>query len=170
MTEHPQDFEQLRRLLVLKRHEQPPPGYFNSFSREVIVRIRAGELGEPEAKWWAFDGSWLKWVWDVCERRPVFAGGLGVAFCGFVAAATLISMNDVTEPIVAQTVPANQYVSAQNGLSAAVPVTVNGAATDISYTDFPGLIQPAAENRGLPSLFSVWQQQQPATASLIETH
>ena len=91
MMQDSENLEQLRRLLALKRHEQPPPGYFHSFSREVIVRIKAGELGEAGTKWWAFDGSWLQWLWTVCERRPVLAGGVGVAFCGFFFATALVS-------------------------------------------------------------------------------
>ena len=90
MTEDSQNFEQLQRLLALKRHEVPPPGYFHQFSREVILRIKAGELGESEVRWWAFDGSWLKWLWTACERRPVLAGGASMALCGFFAAATFI--------------------------------------------------------------------------------
>jgi len=43
MNENENNFESLRRLLAHKRHETPPPGYFNSFSGQIIACIRAGE-------------------------------------------------------------------------------------------------------------------------------
>jgi len=169
MSQDSQDFEQLRRLLVLKRYEQPPPGYLHSFSREVIVRIRAGELGERETKWWAFDGSWLKWVWSACERRPVLAGGAGAAFCGFVVAATLISgSGEVPDGPITQNLPVNhQYVAAQNGLTAeTLPMT---APVDVLYTDFPGLAHRDADALGQSSFFAprsgAFQWQQPVVQS-----
>ena len=33
------DFAEVRRLLILKRHEQPPPGYFHHFSGHVIASL-----------------------------------------------------------------------------------------------------------------------------------
>jgi hypothetical protein len=87
------DFEQLRRLLALKRHEQPPPGYFYGFSRQVIVRIKAGELGnESEASTWSFGtGSLFQRIWATLDARPILAGAFGVAVCGFFVVGALLS-------------------------------------------------------------------------------
>src|SRR5215467_6387274 len=93
MSPIPDDFEQLRRLLALKRHEQPPPGYFHGFSRQVIVRIQAGELGDPAgASLWSFSGgSFLQRIWATLDARPVLAGAFGVAVCGFFVVGALLS-------------------------------------------------------------------------------
>src|SRR5215467_2841200 len=93
MSPIPDDFEQLRRLLALKRHEQPPPGYFHGFSRQVIVRIQAGELGDAdEASLWSFSGgSFLQRIWATLDARPVLAGAFGVAVCGFFVVGALMS-------------------------------------------------------------------------------
>src|SRR5215468_6360726 len=95
MSPIPDDFEQLRRLLALKRHEQPPPGYFYGFSRQVIVRIQAGELGDQsEASFWSFSGgSFLQRIWATLDARPVLAGAFGVAVCGFFVVGALLSDN-----------------------------------------------------------------------------
>lgn len=162
MIQDSENFEQLRRLLAVKRHEQPPPGYFHSFSREVIVRIKAGELGDSETKWWAFDGSWLHWLWAGFERRPVLAGGVGLAFCGFFFAATLISESgDLPNPDLARQIPPNQeLVSRAVGLTLDEPkvsaVVPNGTPLDHSIvsSDFPGLVRAPANQGALPSLFA----------------
>ncbi len=50
-TQPPEDFEALLRLLALKRHERPPPGFFNDFSDRVMSRIAQEE--EMRARsWW----------------------------------------------------------------------------------------------------------------------
>ena len=83
MNPEEQNFEQLRRLLVLKRHEQPPPGYFHLFSREVIFRIRAGDGAGEQG---AFGGrfAWLQNLWVVFEQKPVLASSFGLAVCGLL--------------------------------------------------------------------------------------
>ena len=97
MTPDSENFEQLRKLLALKRHEVPPPGYFHGFSREVIVRIKAGEgAQEATVTGWVFEGSWLRRFWGIFEARPMLAGSFGVAVCGFFVAGALMSA-DSTE-------------------------------------------------------------------------
>jgi hypothetical protein len=78
MNENENNFESLRRLLALKRHESPPPGYFNNFSSRVIARIRAGK---PKAS-----ASWLELPWlskflEALQAKPAFAGGFAATLC-----------------------------------------------------------------------------------------
>jgi len=161
MTEDSQNFEQLRRVLALKRHEIPPPGYFHHFSSEVILRIKAGEMGENEARWWAFDGSWLKWFWTACERRPVLAGGASVALCGFFAAATFISASgDVPAVAVSRNVPSNQYVAAQTPIASSVAPEIS-VVDSVLTSDFPGFVRTSSSAQ--PALLAIpanfqWQE------------
>jgi hypothetical protein len=93
MSQDTENFEQLRRMLALKRHEQPPPGYFNDFSRQVILRIKAGERGEPanllERLFW--EAPWVQRLWNTLEARPIVAGACGVAVCGLMITGVLYS-------------------------------------------------------------------------------
>jgi hypothetical protein len=111
MSPIPDDFEQLRRLLALKRHEQPPPGYFHGFSRQVIVRIQAGELGDTaEASLWSFSaGSFLQRIWATLDARPVLAGAFGAAVCGFFVVGALLSDN--TSTVNANPLPPTRFVA-----------------------------------------------------------
>jgi hypothetical protein len=72
-------------LLALKRHEQPPPGYFNGFSREVITRIKAGDVAADSF----FDRvtqrlPWLRHLSFGLEAKPIVAGAFGVGVCSLL--------------------------------------------------------------------------------------
>ncbi len=87
-----QQFQQLRRMLVLKKYEQPPPGYFDSFHREVIARLRAGEAAQPS--WlgaFSWEVSWLQRLVGLLQNRPMVAGGFGFAICGVLLAGLVFS-------------------------------------------------------------------------------
>src|SRR5262249_41660565 len=114
----------------------------HSFSRQVIIRIRAGELGDsPAAKWWVIDGSWLHRLWTVFETRPAFAGSLGVAVCGFfVAGALLAESNDAA--VAEETVRAPQQIAVQATVTATVP-----------DPDFPNILRASAPAISGTSLF-----------------
>jgi hypothetical protein len=83
MKENHPNFESLRHLLALKRHEMPPPGYFNNFSRHVMARIRAGEAEASVslAERWLGKTPWLQELLQSLETKPVFAGGFATVIC-----------------------------------------------------------------------------------------
>ena len=94
MTNNPKsdDFERLLKLLALKRHERPPPGFFEHFSSEVIARLSAGEA--QRRRWWMdiFDEAiWVKRLWAAFEVRPVLAGLYGVVLCALILSAIIYS-------------------------------------------------------------------------------
>jgi hypothetical protein len=93
MNENQPNFESLRRLLALKRHETPPPGYFNNFSSQVMARIRAGETEMADGWSGRFFASmpWLLGALQAVETRPVFAGGFATALCALLLFGAVIA-------------------------------------------------------------------------------
>jgi hypothetical protein len=93
MKPEPENFRDLRRLLLLKRHEQPPPGYFNGFSRQVIARIEAGESGEALSFFQQLmaSPSWVSRLWDSLGAKPILAGAFGVTICSVLIAGVAYS-------------------------------------------------------------------------------
>jgi hypothetical protein len=77
MNENEKNFESLRKLLALKRHETPPPGYFNSFSGQVIARIRAGNAKSSRSA----EAPWFVRFFQLFELKPAFAGAFASALC-----------------------------------------------------------------------------------------
>jgi hypothetical protein len=70
------NFDALCELLKLKRHETPPPGYFNRFSGQVIMRLRSGEAKKSSS-----ETSWLLKLLQAFEFKPAFAGAFASALC-----------------------------------------------------------------------------------------
>ena len=84
--------DRLLKLLALKRHEQPPPGYFEHFSNGVMARLSAGEA--RERGWWEDifeEALWLKRLWSLLEAKPVLAGAFGIVVCGLVVSGIVYS-------------------------------------------------------------------------------
>jgi hypothetical protein len=77
-----ENFDQLRKLLALKRYEQPSPGYFRNFSSKVIARIEAAE-GAGSLSWWRKLGL---------SFRPALMCGLGVVVCGLLSVGVIASV------------------------------------------------------------------------------
>ena len=81
MNENENNFESLRRLLAQKRQEMPPPGYFNSFSGQIIARIRASEdkATQTDAEQYFSEAPWLLKLLQAFELKPAFAGAFASA-------------------------------------------------------------------------------------------
>lgn len=93
MSAEQHNSEDLRRLLALKRYEQPPPGYFNNFSRQVIARIHAGEAAASQswAKRMLDRAPWLQNMWDGFGAKPIVAGAFGVSVCSLLVVGLISS-------------------------------------------------------------------------------
>ena len=103
MSAESEQFTELRRLLALKRHEQPPPGYFNRFSGQVIARIEAGERGNDYSRLDWLGQSWLTRLWGSFGTKPILAGAFGVTICSVLIAGVAFSDRNETStlPVVA---------------------------------------------------------------------
>jgi hypothetical protein len=72
MNSDPEKFETLRKLMALKRHEQPPPEYLHQLSGRIITRI---EHGEGRLNLWdKFSARF--------SLRPSVAYAFGLTVCG----------------------------------------------------------------------------------------
>lgn len=85
MSAEQDNFEALRQLLALKRHETPPPGYFDQFASEIRSRLAAGE--HRQTNLWrelGDEASWLQRLWAAFAERPALAGAFGMAVCALM--------------------------------------------------------------------------------------
>ena len=168
MSEDTENFEQLRRLLALKRHEQPPPGYFNNFSRQVILRIRAGEMGEDAAIFGRFswEAPWLQRIWAALETKPILAGAFGLGLCSLLIAGVVFAdkgdiasgalatpMDAASLPIVQASIGAVDQPFLATPVSLEVPSTgsIDAAKTDELLLNALGKLRAEPASLSFPS-------------------
>jgi len=142
MNPESQDFDSLRRLLALKRYEQPPPGYFNRFPRDVMARIKAGEKGGTVGT-----ESWLQRLLSVFDVKPIFAGAFGTAVCAFIISGVISEQ----APAVGTVTPS----SISPTVATAIPIDVSTPSPDASPV--PTQVVAAGTNSG--SLFDQFSLQ-----------
>ncbi len=141
MNPENENFDSLRRLLALKRHEQPAPRYFNDFSEQVIARIKAGQLGEDLHAAWLFEPpSWLHRFWQVLDAKPILAGAFGVAACAVMLGGVFLAVEQ----------PSNSEASVPQSPNSPIaqipPAPVNhllGTARELDHSSsMDGVVQP----------------------------
>lgn len=107
MSQDTENFESLRRLLALKRYEQPPPGYFNNFSSQVIARIQLGEMGEARAfsRRAMWETGWLQRIWAAFEAKPILAGAFAMVVFGLLITGVIYSEKTDVQPVALMPAP-----------------------------------------------------------------
>jgi len=90
----PEDAEKrLLRLLALKRHELPPPGFFDQLPSRILVSLRAGsEISEL---------SWWERAWQTVVQQPMVGLsyatlGVGAVLFGISVLETALDVQDRT--------------------------------------------------------------------------
>ena len=96
MKDNEQNFDELKRLLKLKQHEVPPPGYYNKFSGNVISRLRAGELGRTGSVYERLHSQspWVTQILAFFESKHAVVGGLAIALCLLVLGVVVTEKSD----------------------------------------------------------------------------
>ena len=137
MNQDSENFEALRKLLVLKRYEQPPPGYFNRLPGQIIAQI---ELYEEE------EGFWQK-IWSGFVIRPAHAYALGLTFCSAVVTGVIYSLQVQPSQVALQPVPTPLW-------EYSVPTATLASRQELPQLHVPGFVPSTNnENEALPSLF-----------------
>src|SRR6185436_577887 len=80
-----EQFDQVRKLLALKKYEQPPPRYFQEFSGKVIARLQS--LEPQPVSWRQRFGLDFEW-------HPAMMGAFGVVVCGLLLVGVVSSSGD----------------------------------------------------------------------------
>ena len=107
MNAESDNFEALRKLLALKRYEQPPLGYFNQLPGRILSRIESDEA------------TFMEKLAQVFVLRPAMSYALGLAFCGAFAAGLGYSLHLRTEQASLQRNPVEPWeVGALSNLNA----------------------------------------------------
>jgi hypothetical protein len=83
MKPAPNDFDDLLKLLAVKRHEQPPPDYFQDLPDQIMERLHYLEP-RPPLPWWQ------RW-WEDFGLKPVLAGAYCVGVCGLLLTGLSVS-------------------------------------------------------------------------------
>jgi hypothetical protein len=150
MNPEQENFEALRKLLALKRHEIPPPGYFDHLPRRISSRLRAHEDAPT---------FWEAWA-ERFRSNASLAYGFGLTACGVLAISIIHTAQIETARVASQ--PRDLAVS----WNASAPPSlaeniVQPSEQDLHVITWRGDTNPAAQAYQLPSLFA--HVVQPAT-------
>jgi hypothetical protein len=159
MSSSSRNFDSLRRLMTLKRHEVPPPGYFNGFSAQIISRIEAGELGEPESiiGRWLENVSWLQRLRSMLEAQPMFAGAFGAVACALLISGILFTENGGQASLGITPVVAGESSLPFSG-SSTLSASDNSSSPLVANNSLEGVQLVSSTNPVAPATASLFDQ------------
>ena len=163
MKESGQNFDDLKKLLKLKRHELPPPGFFNNFSDEIVSRIRAGEARGGGAMIDRLNDSapWLVNFLRFFEAKPGVVGAFATSLCLLLVFGVVLAQRSesgpqnlltatAANPTVATTTGSvgSQFASAtslaEGGIAISTNASLQPVASLFGQPNASPLFQPAA--------------------------
>jgi len=160
MNQKEHNFEDLKRLLKLKQHEVPPPGYFNDFSGHVVSRIRAGEAGGSRSfmERLETDAPWVVNFLRIFETRPGVIGGLATSLCLLLVLVVVFSERSEKA--------SRELLTISDPAATSATVTSMTAPTLAAASDSSGIVastNPVTSLQPVATLFG-----QPAAGSLFQ--
>jgi hypothetical protein len=158
MNPAPDNFDDLRRLLALKRHEQPPPGYFQSFSAKVVARIEAAETAAAAMPWWK---RWLAGI----EAGPAMAFSMAVVVGGALLAGLSLAPEQGSSAALS---PASEPLLAVKPSSSLLALPELASLPEVASNAIAHPITTASDGYAPASLFEIRLPQpvQPASMTI----
>jgi len=147
MSDANDNFQDLKKLLKLKRHEVPPPGYFNNFSDGITARIRAGE-GAGSGNY--FDrlqesSPFVANLLALFQAKPGLVGALATSACLMLLFTVVVT--DRSEPASEAMSPLAEVPASPTSpiVATATPVTLAEPMGGITVSSNPIVsLQPSA--------------------------
>jgi hypothetical protein len=140
MKTDPENFEAVRKLMALKRHEVPPPGYFHRLPGTIIARI---DRGEGHLTFWERISADF-------TLRPAFAYAFVLAACGALTT-SLYSVKTQSSDTGLQPGLASGWRTGSSGEAFA---SAFNSAEPLHVANWLGNTNPGAPAPELPSLFA----------------
>lgn len=132
----------LQRLLALKRHETPPPGFFERFPNRVLINIRAGTEMETRPWWQRFYRAVL--------NEPMVAGSYAALGLG-----ALLFGVSVFQMALDHEAPAVVALDGIAATSPGLPLTpADNLPAGVIYRVSPAQFRDASESTLIPSRWS----------------
>jgi hypothetical protein len=138
MNSDSNNFEALRKLMALKRHEQPPPGYFNQLPDRIAARLER-EGGQP--------GFWERFMAGF-SFRPAFAYSFAVAAFGALTFSLVYPASTQRQDAAETAGNGWRTIASDDALA-----SQDNLGEPLHVANWMGSTNPGAAGSSVPSLF-----------------